>query len=532
MKKSMSLLLVLALLLTGVLGGCGAPAGNAQSKAPAASAALSADTEIVAGAANLADSMDPYTSTQGIEATSRNSIYDSLLAHDENGKIVGRLAESWEFNEDGTLYTFHLRDDITFSNGDPITAEDVAWSIQMMADSPYRGWLYAGLYDHCEVVDERTVQVHFMTPAVFFEEYFAVINGAPILSKSFYESCNGKYGTSVDTVLSSGPYVMTGWVPDEYITYEAREDYYRGAPEIKKAKLVPITDMNAVAVALQTGECHIFMDDLQGSSYASIEKVPNVTVTPCPSLITYYTYFNCEKGLFSDARMRQAVAYACNREDMVAAGASGYGYVPNYLGDRGEGNELQGDPKFGDINPYKPDVEKAKALVKEAGQEGANVVIKTYGTDPYPALATVLQAQLSAIGLNATVTQMERSTLSSECLDNRDYEIMIVRASGVGNEMDEYFYGSLYSGLTGSNGNWGGLYTRAADLDPLLFASRAASDPEERAKIFRQILDIYFEEMPYVLLYFQDGSRAHNSGLTVASAQAPDNSFYNYHFAG
>ncbi|MEW6082884.1 MAG: ABC transporter substrate-binding protein [Bacillota bacterium] len=517
MKRSMVLLLCLV-TIAALLTGCGQKSGGTPSQ-PDSGADV--DREMVVGIPKITESFDFYNTTNGFESISMSQVYDTLVVKDSGGKTVPSLAESYEISPDGKTYTFYLRKGVKFTNGIEFTASDAKYSIEQAMESPWTSWAYASV-DSCEIVDGYTIRINMKTPSVGFLEYLSNIYYSAMLSEETVKNCGEDYGKSVENTVGTGPYILKEWKPGELCVYEANPDYFKGEPAVKKVRLKTITDVNTAVIALQTGEIHAYFNDIPGISYDAVAKSEKLNLVSFPSTIFFECIMNTQTGPFSDVRLRQAVAYAVDRQQMLIVGAEGHGAVADYPGNRQ--GYTEGDP--GLKTWYSVDIEKAKGFVKEAGMEGKTVIIKTYATDPYPKLATVLQDALTKIGLKAEVQQMERGAFIDEALTKGQYEIGVCRWAAGTKDMDEIMYGSLATASIGSAGNWS-WYSNPA-MDEILAKAGAETDPEVRKRLYADAIRIYTEDVPQIPLYYPDGSRAYSRDLAIHEGNVEYDRFFDY----
>lgn len=520
MKKMLCIVLV-AVLTAGLLAGC----GKSNSNDTGVPDSNSGD-EIVVGIPKLTENFNFYYTTNGYESYSMAQVYDSLVTKDANGKIVPSLAESYDISDDGMMYTFNLRQGVNFSDGSKLKASDVVYSINEAIASAYTSWIFEPLVDSCTAVNDYTVQVNLKKGSIGFLDYLSNINYFAILSESACITQGENYGVAADAIVGTGPYKVTEWKPGESISYEVNEDYFGGAPAIKKFRLKAISDANTAVIALRTGEIQAYWDDVPGIAYDDIKNTDNLNIADYVSTIYFEVIMNCESGLFSDVNVRKAVAMAVNRNDMLTIGTEGHGIICEYPGDR-DGSTV-GDPQVTG-GWYNTDLDAAKKLVDDAGIAGATVVIKTYATDPYPALATVLQNALSSIGFNATVSQMERSSFIDEVLTNGDFEIGICRWAAGTTDMDEIWYGSLDTDSIGSAGNWS--WYSNPEMDKILESAGGEADAEARKDLYKQAVAIFNEDVPQIPLYYPNGSRAYNKMLTIEDGLVQYNRMFDYSYA-
>jgi peptide/nickel transport system substrate-binding protein len=521
-RKAKWFLLVVVMLAAFCAQGGGTQANAADKGAPGGR-----PDEFVVGIPKLTDSFAYFTTSNGYETFSMSQVYDTLMTKDKEGRNIPLLAEKVDISEDAKTYTFHLRKGVKFSNGKELKARDVRYSIGELIKSAFTSWIYEPLVESVETPDDYTVVLKLKSNSVSFPEYLSNPYYCAILSEEAAKEFGDKYGTSVKTVVGTGPYRLQEWKLGEYFVFVANEDYYLGPPAIKKVRLKIISDVSAAIIALQTGEIHAFFDDVPGLFYSQVEKAENVKLVNFPSTILMSIFMNCRDGMFTDKRMREAVAYAIDRNETLIVGAEGKGSIANYPGNRS--GYTEGDPALKNSWPYKPDIAKSRQLIKEAGNSGKSVVIKTYSTDPYPKLATVMQSALTEAGLDVKVLLMERSAFMDEVLGKGDFEIQVCRWAAAGKDIDEILNGSLNTVSIGAPGNWS--FYSNPDMDKLLNSAVAETNPVKRKELYSKVIKMYTDEVPAIPLYYPNGSRAYSKSVKIEDSMVEYNRFYDYSWA-
>ncbi len=517
MKKFLALLLAVCMAMA--LAGCG---GDGQSESggtdadgeeeSGATSNIDHDRQIVYGGASMIVNFNVKYITSANDIAAADQVYDTLIRK-INGEFVGYLAKDWEISEDELDYTFYLQEDATFSNGDPITAEDVKFSYEFIRDECSQwAWVHEDL-DNVEVVDEHTVVLHYTTPDASRLSNLCSIQYGGVFSKAAYEEYGEDYGTSVDTIVSSGPYVVTDWEESVSVTMEARDDYYGDEVDLKHLQYVAIADMNAAVVALQTGELDLYFNPLTGVALDTVRAADNVTVTEALTCRNESIYMNCSTGIFTDVRMRQAVAYAINKEEALEVCGSGLGEVVIYPCDLGD--RVTANPDFVPSITYEYDVEKAKALVEECGNTGATVTIKSYNTEPYATMSVWLQGVLTAIGLDAQVETMERSAFLEQLAQN---EVEICPFSWSNTSFD--FGSAVGVYMNSSNAPTSGNYSQYNNpvADELVRLGNSTSDVEVRKEYYRQLIELFMEDVPAVAMYAMINAIGHSDQLVMEDA--------------
>ena len=516
MKKRKRLLAVL--LAAGMamnLGACGG--GGSKGASPSAGtsdgAAIDHDRQIVYGSASMITNFNMKYITSGNDIAAADQVYDTLVRK-VNGEIVGCLADKWEISGDGLDYTFHLREGATFSTGDPITSEDIKFSMEFIRDECSQwAWVHEDL-ESVEIVDEQTAIAHYSIPDASRISSMCIVQYGGIFSKKAYEEYGEDYGTSVDKIVSSGAYVATDWEDNVSVTFEARDDYYAGPLDLKHLKYVAIADMNAAVVALQTGELDLYFNPVSGVALDTLRMADNITISEALTCRNESIYMNCESGLFTDVRMRQAVAYALNKEEALEVCGSGQGEVVIYPCDVGD--RVTANPDFVPSTTYEYNVEKARALVEECGNVGATCTIKSYNTEPYATLSVWLQGALNAIGLNAQVETMERSAFLDPC-SNGDVELCPFSWSN--NSFDFGAAVGIY--MDSSNRPVSGNYSQYVnpEADELVALGNGTNNVEERKAYYKELIELYMKDVPSVALYVSINAIAHSDQLVMEDAR-------------
>jgi peptide/nickel transport system substrate-binding protein len=505
-KSTLVTMLVVTLMIVMLLSsGCNSVADNSVEEGNAATENVGfEDRELIVATPEANNDFDPYDD-YGYNDYGFYQVYDSLVIKNGNGEIVPSLAESFETSPDGKMYTFKIREGVIFSDGNELKASDILFSFEKATTSPYTTYMLLE-YESCSIVDEYTVEVVLNAPSASFLQKLSTY--LRVVSESAYSEYGDQYGKSLESVVGTGPYILKEWKPSELCVFEANPNYFRGEADIKKLRFKTITDVNAAVIALQTKEVDLYLMAVPGLSITDIEANEELTLTKFPSTILMYSIMNCESGPFSDVRMRQAVAYGVDQNKALIVGTEGEGT----LVDSPAGWDYTGNPGE-ETWYYEQDLEKAKALVKEAGMEGETIVLKTYATDPYPKIATSVQSDLNKIGLNVEVLQMERNAFIEDVLANGDYEIAVCRFSSGTKDMDEVMTAHLSTTNIGISGNWS-RYSNP-EVDIMLEEARSLSDVGEREKLYAEIIQIYTDEAVEIPMYYTLGNMAYTSDISA-----------------
>ena len=403
-----------------------------------------------------------------VEMDVLNQIYDTLMYMNPDGahEPEPRIAESYEISEDGTAYTFHLRDDVTFHDGTPLTAADVKFSLELYQQSAYQGSQVTGL-SSVETPDDYTVICHLENA---YAPFLLGVCSVHIASKAYYEASPEQFASAP---IGSGAYRYAGRNKGSNLTLEAYEDYYRGAPSIKTVTFEIIPDASTKAIALQTGEVNFA--EIQSASMIQLQANPAITIAEVPTSGFAYISMNLEQEPFDDVRVRQAINYAINRENLVAI---------CYDGEAEVNSNICSKERFGysdDQFQYTYDPEKAKELLAEAGITTPYNLGTLLVAEKYANIATVVQNDLRAVGLDVTI-EMEEFNAYLDNLTSGNYGITALNMTLEGDtQMLEMAFMTEYIG-TANNARYSD-----EEMDALFTSAAAETDAEKRAEIYDEI---------------------------------------------
>ena len=379
-----------------------------------ASETLSADeAEITIGMVLSPTNLDIRTqSGSTLDQLLIGNVYESLTSRDDNNDVQPGLAKSWDVSDDGTVYTFHLNDGMTFSNGDALDAEDVAWSISELEKNQYKDYEEIAGYKSVEAVDSTTVRLTLDAP---YSQLLWNLSGRAGL---VFDK-DADYDAKTQAV-GSGPYLLDSFTANDSAVLVQNKNYW-GA---NKAQIGTVTikyyaDQNAAINAIKSGD----IQTLSGYDYDAVKSLDGngYTVQAGDDTDKMVLAFNNAKAPFTDKRVRQAIRYAIDEDSIIAS----RGGVDTALG--GPIPDL--DPGYEDLTGLYPhDVDKAKQLLAEAGYTDSNPlkITLTYATIYSSSIGDQLASQLAEAGIELTVNQVEFNTWLSDVYTNHDYDLSLV----------------------------------------------------------------------------------------------------------
>lgn len=451
-------------------------------------------TDLVIAVDADVDTLHPSDYSTTVEHDILSQIYDPLMYMNPDGTHdpEPRIAESYEVSEDGLDYTFHLREDVTFHDGTPLTSADVKFSLELYMESEYQGSQVTGLAS-VDTPDDYTVICHLESA---YSPFMLGVCQVNIASKAYYESSQDDF---VNNPVGSGPYKYVGRNNGSNVTLEAYEDYYRGAASIKNVTFDVIPDQSTTAIALQTGEVNFAT--IESASIAQLQANDTISIAEVATSGFTYVSMNTEKEPFNNVLVRQAINYAINRENIVAV---------CYDGEAEVNSNICSKDRFGyseDQLQYSYDPDKAAELLAEAGIETPYDLGELLVAEKYSNIATVLQSDLAAVGLNVTIGVKEFNSYIGE-LTSGNYDITALEMTLDGDSQNlEMAFTTDYIG-TANNARYSD-----ENMDALFAQTRTETDTDARAELFDQILTKAQDEAIYAVICNPLTLFAYNSDL-------------------
>ena len=463
------------------------------------------DTDIVVAMESDIVTMDPANQNDTTSSVFMNHVYNTLMEVNDDGELVGDLAESFEVSEDGTIYTFKLYENACFSDGTPLTAEDVKFTYERAMESEETKSDVAAV-DTVEVIDEHTAQMNLKSAyAPFLAK--TTDTGLCILSKEYVEAAGDQYGTA-DSCLGSGAFLVKEWIPDDHYTLVRNENYWKEAPIATSIEVRVIPEGTARTIALENGEVDIVWN-VDAIDCIDVESNPDVELLSQPSAFIEYVGMNTSKEKFSDVRVRKAINMTLNKQVFIDTIIEGRGTVANsYI------NSMI--PGWTDeVSSYEVNIAEAKRLMAEAGYpEGFDCTIFVSG-DTRIRSATIVQAQLAEIGINVEISTYEWGTLL-EILTTGDHEMFLLGWSNSSFDADSSTFPLFHSDNWGATGNRSWL--KDEEVDSLIELAQVEGDNEKRMELYKQLQFRLHDLCPWVPLYYKDdnvGVRADLEGFRL-----------------
>lgn len=513
MKKSMFILLFAIIL---IVTGCSAGNGNGSTASGEASPdAASASAEAETASAGTVDTLriagsnvgfpSPFTfSASGPFGYLRNSfIFDTLTWKDDTG-VIPWLAKSWDVSEDGLTYTFHLEDGVKWHDGEAFTADDVVFSYNYYKTYPYNWTGDISQIKSVEKTDDLTVVFHLNNKyAPFLSDLVGIV---PILPQHIWESVTNPVEFQEDVALiGTGPYKLKEYdaASGQYL-YEANEDYFKGEVLVKEIAYVNVSDK---LLALQNGE----IDQTYTFSYPDVQTAEQAgfkSIKSEPTGSVVRIAFNLEHSQLKDKRLRQAIAYALNREEMASKLTGGEPMV-------GSGGVIPPDsPWYNEnVKQYGYDKAKAEELLDELGYtknaDGIREDLKlSVMVSSNMQESTMMKEMLKEVGIDLTITQVDAAAFSDAMGENK-YDMALTGHIGVSGDPD--FLRLWFMGQASNTLASRGTIFDADGFQALAEEQMQETDETKRHEIVDQMQEILAENLPTLVLYHRPFYDIHNA---------------------
>jgi ABC-type transport system substrate-binding protein len=446
---------------------------------PRAARARTPDT-LIFGLSSYPPSLAPFQNSGTAAGTVKVQMFRGLLGYDNRGEIRPEVAETFE-QQGPTVLQFKLRANAKFHNGDAVTAEDVKYSFEQIVAERSTAFLKAdfAIVERIEVVDAKTVKLHLKQPSATFPFQLASWYAPVISAKS-----------TAQNPIGCGPYTIGDIERGTRVEMTRFDGFYRqGRPKLKNLRFVAYADENLRVAALEAGDVDI-IEYVPWPNMEAIQRNPNLRLETVDGPFMYLN-FNVSQGPFQNVKLRQAAAYAINREDVVRAAFSGRGSVL-------EGIPLPpGTPYFneGAARYWRRDLAKARALLAEGGQPNGfqATLLSTAQYGMHKDTAEVVQQSLREIGVQVQLNMPDWATRVT--LGNRgQYDFAVMGSGGDFNDPDS---------LTAFIGGGQAAYTRSFGynnerINALLAQGRAELDVERRRQIYAEMEQVALADAPMV----------------------------------
>lgn len=470
---------------TALLAAC-SPSGPATTTTTTAPAKPTGPTgKIVAVQANDVTTLDPNNDTIIHHRNVALSVFDTLVDRDPQMKLRPSLATSWDLVDSNT-WRFKLRQNVAFHDGSPFIADDVKYTIDWILD-PANKSLQVNFVDtikEVRVVDPSTVEIVTKQPNPILLNR---LTGVPIVSKSVIAKV-GRPQFAANPV-GTGPFRFVEWKKDQYVTLEANDKHWRGAPKAKTLVYRGIPEASTRIAELETGAADVVVG-VPVARAVALSADANWRVGAVGSVRVTHVGFRTTKKPFDNKNVRQAMNYAVDADTLIKGVLRGYGTRVN---------GLFAPEAFGytpSIQPYTYDPAKAKQLLAAAGfPDGLDVTIETRSGQDQEATEAIA-GQLSKVGVRAKVLVTDYNVFLQKLVEKKQAEMYFFSWGSATFDADGTLFGVLRTGQAYSN------YSNPA-VDKLLDEGRATLDQKRRTAIYDEANALIKEDAPVVFLYQQ-----------------------------
>lgn len=450
--------------------------------------------------------LNPVLSSDTASSAVEGVVFSGLTKINEDLEIIPDIAERWTISGDGRVYTFYLRDNVFWHDGAKLTAYDAKFTFDSILD-PAVNSVRRGDY----IIDGIPIKFGTRGPKILTAELpkpfapFLGRVGMGILPRHLLE------GTDINTAgfnrrpVGSGPFIFKEWASADRVVVEKNPRYYGGAPRLDRIVYRIIPDENSRFIALEAGQTDVC--DIPAKDYSRAKSMKDVNVFEYESLMYVYLGLNLKKDMFSDVRVRQALAHATDKGQLISLIFKGLASAAH-----GPMSPV-GWTYEDDVNKFDYDINKAKALLSEAGwTEGRDgirekngtklqfTILVNQGNKEREKAAVILQWQYKKIGAKVDVRVMEWSSLLrvlNERKDKKDFDAVII---GWSLGIDPDSYSVWHSSQFPAGLNLVGYDN--PEVDALLEKGRTTIERGERKKIYAKIQKIIAEDQPYVFLWY------------------------------
>ena len=459
-------------------------------------------------------SLDPAEEFEVTPQQANANTYDRLLGYDyqDVSKIKGILAESWSVSDDGRVYTFKIRPGLTFASGNPVTAEDAAWSLQRVValnKTPafiitQLGFTPENAKDRIRATDPSTLVIEIGEAyAPSFVYYLLTATVASVVDSKLVREHekDGDWGNGWLRTASagSGPYVLKSWKPRESLVFDANPNYWGQAPKTPRIFIRHVQEPGTARLLLESGDAD-YARNLGRDQIDALAKNPDIRIQTAPRGNLLYLAFNRANPNLAKPEVDEALRWLIDY-DGIREALLGQGYVVHqtilptgFLG-------------AVDDTPFRFDLEKAKGLLKQAGLEnGFEITMDVNNSAPYPEIAQALQASWAKAGIKLTLNQLDLKQMLTRYRAREqdifflfwapDYQDPHTNAQAFLSETDSIAWRS----------NWAN-----PDLSRRTAEAVRETDPQKRAALYEALQRDALHISPYAFLYQTNEVVAHRA---------------------
>jgi peptide/nickel transport system substrate-binding protein len=458
----------------------------------------------IAEATNLIPAFASDTSSTAITS----QVYRGLVKYDKDLNLIPDLAESWEISEDGLTITFKLKKGIIWEDGTPFGAEDCLFTWRLMSD-PLTPTPYGE--DFKRIKDARAPDEH--TFIVTYERTLAsalTVWGFSIMPKHLLDGVNPDESPLSRKPVGVGPFRLEKWEPGQRVILRASDTFEKGRPPLDMLITRVIPDTATQMMELSTGQIDMMglSPDQWEESQANLQLTEAYDFYSYPAFAYTYLGLNNADPRLSDVRVRRAINYAIDKEEILQGVLLGKGTVANgpFKPDMWANNK--------NVKPFPYDPEKAKALLAEAGWKDTDrdgyvdrngqrfvlTILVNQGNKVRETAALIIQAKLKQVGVEVKVRVVEWAAMTKEYMDKHEFEAVIM---GWTIPIDPDLF-DVFNSQKNNPGELNFISYNNPEVDRLIDEARFNLDRTVRKAALDKIQEIFYEDCPYVFLYVPD----------------------------
>lgn len=477
------------------------------------------DKTLVFGRGSDSITLDAAIPTDGESIYVTNQIYDTLVRYEtENTEVKPALATDWEVSDDNLEWTFQLRDDVTFHDGNDFTAKDVVFNFERWTTSSeffYYGYMFGatednmkGIIDKVEATDDYEVKITLSEPNAPFLQTLAMPPFGIASPEAVEESGDDYFKNPVGT----GPFVFEEWIPDDSITVSKNEDYFGEVAKVDQVVFRVIPDNGARFMELQAGSIDL-MNGLNPQDIQTAESDEDLQIIRRPSMNVAYMALNTDKeGPMSEKLVRQAINLAIDKEQLITLyegiGKAAVNPIPPSLWGYND-----------EIKDYDYDVDEAKKLLAEAGYaDGFDITLYTFANPrdymPQPKVtAQAIQEMLKEVNINVEIVENDWDSHLT-ATENAEHDMAFLGWTGDNGDPDNFFYVLLDKDNTkvGSAGNVA--FYKSDAVHDLFKDAQMEMDQDKRTEYYMEAQEIIHDDAPWVPIAHTTPPLAGKKGIT------------------
>jgi peptide/nickel transport system substrate-binding protein len=412
-------------------------------------------------------------------------IYSALLQVTPTMDYRPDLATGWETPDDKTI-VFHLKTDVKFQNGQPLTAKDVKWTYDSLMDANFASPKKSGYaaVDHIETPDDHTVVFKLKEPNPGILDNLSLGIVPTGADTNIYKS----------KPIGAGPYKVVEFRPDDRVVLEAFDGWHGGAPKIKRVVVRIIPDATTMVLELRRGTVNFAVNQIPFENVAEFDNNKDFKVIKTPGSVYQYLAFNMRDPVLRKREVRQAIAYAIDRERIIRDIQRGYATPTDTMFAQGHWARAENLPTY----PYDPN--KAKQFLAKAGYaNGVSLVFKTSTDAEANSRAQVMQQMLKQVGINMQIQQNEMSTFLAD-IQKGSFQMYSLSRNGI--QDPDFYYIIFFSKNIPPEGQNRGYYNNPR-VDALILQGRSTFDRAKRKPVYAEMQRLVQEDLPYLSLYMQ-----------------------------